>query len=141
MRCSLFVMARTRRPWMTTSWLCVGCFEPAMCSNELASSRLNRPGFWSTVLSWTGVRPFWRVIVFFAPIGVPAHSGAIASSDVGNEYRSFFSAIAKTRLPLLPAASAGQSPPRLLKPVRGNAARGGAAHGGHDHEAHHPCDR
>src|SRR5687768_13943414 len=74
-----------------------------MCSNELASSRLNRPGFWSTVLSWTGVRPFWRVIVFFAPIGVPAHSGAIASSDVGNEYRSFFSAIAKTRLPSFPA--------------------------------------
>src|SRR6267143_1889681 len=65
-----------------------------MCSNAFASSRLKRPGFASTVLSWTRVRPFVRVIVFLAPIGVPGHSGEVASGADGNVYRSFFSAIA-----------------------------------------------
>jgi hypothetical protein len=35
-------------------------------------------------LSWTSVRPFVRVIVFFAPIGVPGHSGEVASGADGN---------------------------------------------------------
>ena len=83
MRCSLFVIARTRSPWMTTSCEYTGCFEVAMCWNEFARRRRNRPGVASTVLFATGVRPFCRVIVFFSPIGVPGHSGAIGSSLVG----------------------------------------------------------
>src|SRR5439155_26301674 len=70
-----------------------------MCSNAFASSRLKRPVLASTVLSWTRVRPFVRVIVFFAPIGVPGHSGDVASGAGGNVERSFFSAIANHVLP------------------------------------------
>ena len=77
-------MARTRRPWITTSCEYVVSFAVAMCSNAFASSRLKRPGFASTVLSWTSVRPLVRVIVFFAPIGVPGHSGEVASGAGGN---------------------------------------------------------
>src|SRR5207253_545691 len=48
-----------------------------MCSNAFARSRLKRPGFASTVLSWTRVRPFVRVIVFLAPMGVPGDTVAV----------------------------------------------------------------
>ena len=55
-----------------------------MFSTAFASRRLKRPGFVSTVLSCTAVRPFVRVTVFFAPIGVPGHSGEMASGGPGN---------------------------------------------------------
>src|ERR1700704_4625912 len=92
-RCSLFVIARTRSPWMSTSCVCTACFEVAMNWNEFARRRRNSPGVASTILLATGVRPFCRVIVLFAPIGVPGHSGAIASSLVGNVYSSGFATV------------------------------------------------
>ena len=99
MRCSLLVIARTRRPWITTSCEYVVCPDVATCWNALARSRLKRPGVASTVLFATAVRPLVRVIVFFAPIGVPGHSGEVASGAGGNVKRSFFSAIAKLKPP------------------------------------------
>jgi len=84
MRCSLLVIARTHSPWITTSWEYVVSVAVAMCSKALARSLLKSPGLASTVLSWTSVRPFVRVTVFFAPIGVPGHSGETASGGPGN---------------------------------------------------------
>src|SRR5439155_9254362 len=99
MRCWLLVIARTRRPWMTTSCECVFCPDVAICSYALARRRFKRPGLPSTVLSKTAVRPFVRVIVFDAPIGVPGHSGATGLGAVWDVERYFFSAIARC-LPL-----------------------------------------
>src|SRR2546428_10813890 len=65
-----------------------------MLSTACGMRRRKRPGLRSTVWSWTAVRPFVRVTVFFAPIGVPGHSGDTASGGPGNVYRSFFSAMA-----------------------------------------------
>src|SRR5256712_9863936 len=65
-----------------------------MLSTAFATRRRKRPGLRSTVLSWTAVRPFVRVTVFCAPIGVAGHAGETAADGPGNVYRAFFSAMA-----------------------------------------------
>src|SRR3989449_2190622 len=75
-RCSEFVVARTRTPWITTSSRNNGSLParrvmwPTAASTR-ASRRLSMP---SMDLSWTAVRVLVRVITLPAPIGVPGHS-------------------------------------------------------------------
>src|SRR2546422_2212533 len=75
-RCSEFVVARTRTPWITTSSRNNGSLPArrVMWPTAASTRASRRPSMRSVDLSWTAVRVLVRVITLPAPIGVPGHS-------------------------------------------------------------------
>src|SRR6516162_1854772 len=85
-RCGELVIARTRTPWMMTSYSVRGSLPArrTMCSTAADTNSSRRPSRRSMFLSFTAVRVLVRVVVLLAPIGLPGHSGTCSSGAGGN---------------------------------------------------------
>src|SRR2546422_3281682 len=89
-RCSEFVVARTRTPWITTSSRNNSSLPArrVMWPTAASTRASRRLSLRSMDLSWTAVRVLVRVITLPAPIGVPGHSMTSGVGAGGEVYWS-----------------------------------------------------